>query len=190
MRRWPRYEEVYLMNSVEDKLLSEVAEILGKTKTAVSAKAARLGLVFRHKNPVSCNVSRPRLWVRDEEMRLVTLIEKYPVPKIAEEMNRSVESVLSKLSKMGLRRMQGAYSAKWISKLLGVSEHTVGRHIDKLGFKRFPGSDMRTDGFIREERYVSMIAQSIIDTDSTRLKVSYKHLKKIADGNWDSSEVE
>jgi hypothetical protein len=177
-RNWETEEVQYLYRVVKTATVEEAAKHLGRTTFSVQSKVYTLGIKFKHKSKSHNQASdKGRTWTFQEEIELLGLLEKMTLPKVAEELGRPYWSVVSKSQRMKATRGQGAYTVEGIARLLQVGGTTVRRHMRLLNIQR-------TGGYIRDERYISMIAQSLIDGNDARLKPSILHLRRIVQGEW------
>jgi hypothetical protein len=179
MRRdWNDDEIMYLYRAVKTETVGEAAAHLNRTINSVQSKVYKLGIKFKHQGTSYNQTSdKGRTWTFQEEIELLGLLEKMTLPKIAEELGRPYWSVVSKSQRMNATRGQGVYTIEGIARLLQVGGTTVRRHMRLLNIQR-------TGGYIRDERYISMIAQSLIDGNDARLKPSIVHLRNIVRGEW------
>lgn len=102
---WSEAEEQYLIDNYRFKRNDDLAKELGRTVRAVSEKANRIGL-----RKVSMKPDRKKSWDRvrkiwcgDEERFISDNHGSMEVVEIAFHLNRSVNSVRSKIKNMGLK---------------------------------------------------------------------------------------
>ena len=177
-RNWETEEIQYLYRVVKTETVERAAKHLGRTTHSVQSKVYSLGIKFRHKGKSFNHKSdKARTWTFQEEIELLSLLEKMTLPEIAKELKRPYWSVVSKSQRMGATRGQGVYTIEGVARLLQVGGTTVRRHMGLLGIQR-------RGGYIRNERHISLIAQSLIDGNDPRLKPSMLYLRRIAQGEW------
>ena len=106
----------------------ELGGRLGVTEFAIAGQVARLGLGKR---------SDRRQWTEEEEVQLGDMIGRLPPLQIARRMKRSVNSVVVKSKRLGLRRRtrNGWYTKKEVCEILGMDHKWVQRRIDNGSLK-------------------------------------------------------
>jgi hypothetical protein len=105
--RWTQEEVVELKRLFGTRTDSDLALIFGRRQEAIRRQATRLCLakdkVFLKRLSGPATSRMPR-WHRSEVEKLVTLYPVAPNLAIAQKLNRSVKSVVSKAHNLGLRK--------------------------------------------------------------------------------------
>lgn len=99
-----------------------IASKIGVTPCAVKGKVQEMGIAQQKSPP----------WTQEELKRLSELIHRYSIRTIAEKMNRSLNAVKIKATrlKMGLRARDGWFTKREASEILGVDHKWVQTRID------------------------------------------------------------
>ncbi len=105
--------------------LRELAQRLGTTPASINGKVRLLGLSKR-------TDYRRRKWTEEEEKKLVKLLERHAPSSVPKFMGRSINSVVVKSKRLGVRRRNRNdwYVMREVCEILGVDHHWLRRRVD------------------------------------------------------------
>lgn len=113
-KTWSDEDITNLRRLKEQKLTAnEIAKILGRTATSISAQLGRLGLTDHTSSQKKRQYARhSEVWSPDEKKKLEALWGEHPMKKILKEIRREWHSIYLQAQYMGLDYRQGKESIK------------------------------------------------------------------------------
>ena len=147
-KQWTAVEDAVLREFYSVKTNSEIADLLGRTKSSVASRAIRMGVRCR------------KFWTEDEDKQLIELYETTDTEELAVMLGKTVRSIYVRTNLMGLKKSK-EYIAERSREIANRPDH-AGR---KYRFEK--GHKPHNTGRLQSE-YMS--PEAIERTKATRFK--------------------